>query len=1147
MKHNYMAKHLKRFKRKHLVLLLFVVVTNSYAFNEGLEGNENYKQVENKALTIKKEITVLELFNLISSKTNYDFFYDSNLPELNEKVRVYVENAPVSKILDEAFRNLDIEYSIKANDILIRKKTSSLYQQKITVTGVVYDDTGTPLPGVNIIVQGTSTGVTTDFDGKFSISATANNVLVFSYLGFQDETLTVSSQNRHVTVSLKPDMNVLNEVIISGVASETSRKKMSVSVAKLSSEALEKAPQTSVSSSLQGKIPGVTVNSFSGSPGSSSNVVLRGSTSISGGNSPMLLVDGVIMGGSLADINVDDIESIEVVKGAAAASLYGSKAANGVIVVTSKRGKDLADGKTTVTVRNELGFQKVANLLDLSTSHHYRLDPTWLDTDTYTKYQFVNYPDDYVSGWDPRITGSRVEKDDHYQDMPYRVYNDLQEQMFTNGTYITNYIGVGHKSGKTNLYTSFENNKSEGIVIETGGYQRQSFRLNVDHKVSDKISVSASNNYIRTDNDYMGGGTAAFFEVASTEPDVDLFADNVDGQKYNFYPNQWNTQFANPLYDLWKKESTAEKSRFLGAYDVDYKLNNVISFKASYAFELEHFDNKIMSPKTTISDLLPNYIDPTADPQVLDYDNPIAVTYTGGALSKRNYKALNQTFRATVDFKKTWGELDFNGKLSYLHEDNHFQSTTTSGTSFVLDNFPIFDNIDPENIDATDYVSDIRATNYFAIASFVYKDRYILDGLFRMDGSSLFGENERWQNYFRVSGAYRLTKDIDIPGVQELKLRGAYGTSGLRPGFGDKDETFTIDDGIASKNTLGNKDLKPSRSAELEVGLEASFLNRFRFEATYSNTKVTDQYLLAPLASHTGGFPYQNVNAGELESKTFEALLNTKIIANDKFNWDLTLTFDRTRQKITKLDIPEYRTGPRNTFRIKEGETFGTMYGVDFVRTLEQMQQQLGVGEDINDYSVNRHGVVVLTEDIGTVDEKPFVVLDEDGSEKVGKIGDINPDFNLGLNTTFSYKNFSVYMLWQWKEGGDLYNHTAQYLVRDNRLGIIDQIHTKPENKKTVDYYQALYDADAINGFWVEDASYIKLNEASLYYTLNGKTKGFANNLIQEVKIGVIGRNLWTITDYTGYDPQTGSDGFLFDDFGYPNFRNYSFSVQVKF
>lgn len=1100
--------------------------------------------IQDDVLTINKKLTIQELFDLISDRTPYDFFFNSSLKELNTTIKIAVTNASVKQVLDKALEGLGIEYSIKDSVILVRAKSKQ--NGKRTIKGMVKDDQDVPLFGVNVIIQNTNKGTTSGFDGDFSITIDTGDVLELSYLGFKDEIIATDNRSTF-TITMTPDVNTLNEVIIAGVASGTSRKKLSISVAKLKTEDLNKAPQSSVSSSLQGKIAGVSVTSFSGSPGGSPNIVLRGSTSIVGRNSPMILIDGVIMGGSLADINVDDVESIEVVKGAAASSLYGSQAANGVIVVTSKRGRNLKDGKTSVTIRNETGFQHVANLIDLSTSHHYSLDPTWLETNTYTKYQFVNYPSDYISGWDPRITGNRVEKANHYQDLPYRANNDLQGEMFTNGQYLTNYIGVGHRVNRTNLFVSFENNESEGIVIETGGYKRQSFRFNIDHNITDRLKLSASNNYIRTNNDFLGGGTGAFFDVLMTEPDVDLFQDNANGQKFNFYPNHWNTQFSNPLYDLWKKESTARKTRFLGAYDLDWKINNVVSFKASYAFEQEHFNNNIYSPQSTIKDLQSNYVDPNAIPLVLDPENPIVPIYSGGSLSKRNYEALNETFRATLNFKKAWGDLDFNGKLSYLGEKSHFERTTTLGNSFVLADFPTFDNFDPANIDASDFTSDINATNYFAIASFVYKDRYILDGLFRVDGSSLFGENERWQNYFRASGAYRLSKDFEIPGVQELKLRAAYGTSGLRPGFGDKDETFSLSDGVTSKNTIGNKDLKPSRSAELEVGLEASFLNRFRLEATYSQTKVTDQYLLAPLAAHAGGFRYQNVNAGELESKTFEAMLNAKIVSKENFSWDATLTFDRTRQKITKLDIPEYRTGPRSAFRIKEGETYGTMYGVGFVRSLEHMQSQLADGDNIGNYVVNRDGVVVRNADVGTVNESPFVILDENGAEKIQKIGDINPDFRLGLNTTLTYKRFSVYMLWHWKQGGDLYNKTAQFLVRDNRHAMVDQIHMSPENKKTVDYYQALYDADAINEFWIEDATYLKLNEAAISYTLDKSALGGASKYVSQIKFGIIGRNLLTITNYSGYDPEVGSSGFLFDNFGYPNFRNFSASVELKF
>lgn len=1131
---------LKRFPKGTLctVLMLFFYLMPTNMVKAGIMFQE-------ETLSIDQKISIEDLFTLISNKTAYDFFFNSGLEDLGTVIDLKVENATVNEVLNKALNGLQLEYSIKGNDILIRKKAVGTNAQgKKNVSGKVKDENDNPLPYVSVIIKGTDTGTVTDFDGKFNIDVASSDVLEFSYMGYENQIVLVGDRT-YFDVNLVPQFNLLDEVIVAGVATGTERKKMSVSVAKLNTDDISKVPQASISSSLQAKVAGVRVTSFSGSPGSSPNIVLRGSTNLTGNNGPMILVDGIILQGSLADINVDDIESMEVVKGAAASSLYGSRAANGVIVITSKRGKKIADGKTSITVRSETGFQRVANYLDLSNSHHYMLSPDWLSSETFTKYYFVDYPSDYVSGWDPRIQGNRMEKEDHYQDMPYRVNNDLQEQMFNDGQYSTNYIGIGHRINNTNLYLSYENNQNQGIVIETGGYKRNSVRANIDHAISDDINLSASNNFIRTSNDFLGGGTAAFFEVLMSDPDVDLLSNNVDGQKYNFYPNHWNTQFANPLYDLWKKESKSRKTRFLGSYEIDWKLSDWLSFKGAYAIESQDYRSTDYVPKGTIVDLSPNLIDPN-DPTSLDYGNPIEPQYSDGGLTKYTSNIFNQTVRATINFKKTWGELDFNGKLSYLYEKNHFESISTEGSEFTLPDLPSLNYFTRDNIYADDSNTDIKAENYFAIASFVYKDRYIVDGLYRRDGSSLFGSNERWQNYYRLSGAYRLTKDITLPGIQELKLRAAYGTSGLRPSFSAQYETFNANDGTFTKSTLGNANLKPSRSNELELGIETSFLNRFRLEATYSNTKVTDQYLLSPLPSHAGGFPYQWVNAGELETNTFEAALNSTIFSSDDFSWDINLVFDRTRQKITKLDIPEYRTGPRNAFKIREGETYGSMYGVDFVRSLEQMQTQLPEGDEISEYSINRDGLVVKTTDIGTSEEKPYVILDETGAEKELKIGDINPDFRLGLNTNLRYKGWSLYMLWQWKQGGDLYNGTAQYLVRDNRHAMIDQLHTIPENKKTVDYYQALYDAQALNGFWVEDASFVKLKEAAIYFQIDKKDLGKAGNLFDYVKIGALGRNLLTFTKYSGYDPEAGYDGFLFDNFGYPNFRNYTLSVEFK-
>ncbi len=790
-----------------------------------------------------------------------------------------------------------------------------------------------------------------------------------------------------------------------------------------------------------------------------------------------------------------------------------------MVVITSKRGKKNEQGKLTISLRNRVEIQRLAKYLELSQSHPYMLSPDWLDATTFTKYDGVEYPEDYVSGWNPNIIGNRNEKPDHYMDLPYRVNNDHQKAMFTDGTSYTTHLGLGYKTNKTNTYLSFENNANQGVIIETGGYKRKSIRGNFDYRITDKIRFSTSNNYIETSNNFMGG-SGTFFAVLMMEPDVDLFKNNSDGQKYDYFPNNWNTQFGNPLYKLWKIEENSTKNRFLGNYKLKWDITNWMNVEASYSFESQKYENTELTPDGTYVRMGDD--DSPQQSQRIDY--------------KYNSSILNQNYKATINFSQAWDELVFKGKLSYLYEDEHFDWFNNETT------------VNPENpdesiIEEDTYLEEIRAVNYFAIASFVYKDRYIFDGLFRYDGSSLFGSDERWHPYFRFSGAYRLTKDINIKGIEEFKLRAAFGTAGQRPSFHMQYETLNENsDGSLTKYRLGNKGLKPSLSIEKEVGLDVSFLDRFQLEATYSNTITKDQFIKKYLAAHESGYIYQYTNVGTLQTNTFEAMINGEIIKTDSFKWNLGLTFDKTRSVITKLEIPTYYDGPRGVFKMETGGEYGVFYGTDFVRTLNQMQAQLPTGDNIENYSVNRDGLVVVTEDIGTTNEKPFRLLDENGADKKVAIGNVNPDFRMGINTTISYKKFSFYTLWKWKNGGDIYNATAQYLMRDLRHPMMDQRFTKPEDKKAYDYYQHLYDATNINSFWVEDASYIRLSEASIYYNLSLK-----NNALKNIKIGLIGKNIYTFTKYTGYDPEAGYDGFVFDNYGYPNFSSYALSINFNF
>jgi hypothetical protein len=293
-------------------------------------------------------------------------------------------------------------------------------------------------------------------------------------------------------------------------------------------------------------------------------------------------------------------------------------------------------------------------------------------------------------------------------------------------------------------------------------------------------------------------------------------------------------------------------------------------------------------------------------------------------------------------------------------------------------------------------------------------------------------------------------------------------------------------------------------------------------------------------------------NVGDLESETIEASINASIVRSEDFNWDLGVNFATTSNSITKLNAPEQQVGPSSLFLLREGVEFGSMYGRAFVRDLETMSNQLPTGSDISEYAVNSDGIVVLKNTIGTIYEAPFVKVDEEGVATYEKIGDQNADFRVGINSTFSYKNFDLYMLWDWKQGGDVYNVNRQWLTISNRSDLVDQA-GKPDNeKKTTIYYGNLYDTNLNNEFWVEDGTFLKLREASLSYNLPKSALdkiGFFTN----AKISLIGRNLFTFTNYKGWDPEVNNfsgdtNQYFSVDYGvYPVQTSYTASIQLKF
>jgi len=987
-----------------------------------------------------------------------------------------------------------------------------------TITGTIMDNHGETLPGATIIAKGgTKYHAVTDVNGKFTMQVPVSETkIIVSYVGFPTKEISIVGKSR-IKIVLTAYAKELDAVIVSGVAGKTTKKKLTVTVNHLSTEDIDNVPASSASTVIQGKVPGVTVTQAGGQPGSGAAIQLRGATSMLGNNEPLIIVDGVLVQTSLADFNSDDIESVEIVKGAAASALYGSRAAGGVVVITTKRGKSMKESYEIV-IRNEFGTSKLAKEMELSKSHPYKLAAD-NDDFPYTKYEGVVYDNDGNV-----VSGNRILTDSAYSDQPYSVIHNHQKEFFKSGNYYTNYVGVGTKSKSSNLYFSFENHHNEGIIFGTDGYTRRNFRFNADTKIGKKFKLSTSNLYITSLSDKPGSNNS-FYDLLFLNPDVDLNAVNDDGSPYKVIPDPWSIN-ENPLYPLHYRTRQNTKNTFMTNLKGTYYFTDWLNWDASYSYEKFNKYYNTLTPK--------GYL----------YGGQANI---GGSIYMEQYTSMSQTLQTTLNFNKLFGDWLVKGKLSYMYEDKEYYDFSVTGRDFIVPGIPQLKNTDQTKSSTNSYDGIIRAIDFFGIADVDYKGKYLFSGLIRRDGSSLFGENERWHNYYRLAGAYRITEDFEIPGVQELKVRAAYGTSGLRPGYSWQYETYYFSNGQIYSDQLGNKDLAPSEARELEFALDAQFLKRFYFTASYSITKTIGAFAKVPLASYLG-YPYQWRNVGDMQANVWELSLAVNAIKTKDSKLNFRLNFDQVKQKMVSLSIPDYYTGPHSAYYISPGESFGIIYGYDWVRSLDQMAQQLPAGASIDDYAVNSDGYVIKKGTEGSTTEKAILVdKDNDGTPDKVAIGDGNADFHLNLSTTYSFKGFTFYMLLDWKQGGDVYNYTHQYIFRDGRAIEFDQA-GKPENEKKSNGYYSNFYQQSINSYFVEDGTYLKLRELSLFYTWKPKKK---TNLIKAIKFGVIGRNLLTFTKYSGYDPEVASGGdlttFAFDDFGYPNFRTMSASLEFRF
>ena len=1091
------------------------------------------------------------------------------------------------------------------------------------ITGTVTDaETFAPIAGAQVFVAGTVVGTLTGAQGTYRLEGvpTGQQTVTIRLIGYKELSQTVSvTAGQVATADFSPEQTALRlqDIVVTGVVGATPQIKLPFTVERLNAQDIP-IPAADVSSLLAGKAAGVSVISGSGQPGTQAEITLRGPTSIDTQGrslSPLIVIDGVIQSNSatLSDVGSLDIDHIEIVKGAAAASLYGSRAQNGVIEITTKRGTNLQTNSLDLLFRGEYGFGQLMGDVGLVTQHPYTMNSSmtkFIDSDGLeVDFGELNAPGfgsavflNQLAPGEPGTPSSAFAN----QPFPDPLF-DHMDTFFDPGETLDVYGAVTGRFGESSFRVSFDHFKESGVVhcqacidnldalnadrvgeglqaFNVGipsdeGYNRQNARLNVDTRFGD-LDIAASGFYSRSEQDDKAISNGAFSRLTFMSPTLDLSAvDPADG--YPFLEADPQSFEPNPLYLLAVSTDIDKRVRTMGSVDLNYSPSGLqwLTLEANASYDRTHWADFQLKPKNE-----------------RETGGGGTGGFTGGSLEQRSFvdEALNAsvTLGASETFME--GDLTARGKVRYLIEDQQFNSTGVFASQFSVQDVPNFSAITGETTGENE-VREIKAQGVFGIASLDYKGKYIVDGLVRRDGSSLFGPDERWQTYYRGSVAWRISQEDfwGIDAIDEFKLRFSLGTAGGRPNFFAQYETFGVEAGAIFPINLGNAALKPEYTTEREAGMNFVFFDNFGLDLTYAWQNTDDQLLRVPQPAFVG-FSSKWENAGEIAAETWEVSMRYAAIDNQDVGLQFRLNWDKTRQEIVRLDVPDFTQG--GVFFVSEGRPLGEMWGEIFASNCSELAP---IGVSASDcaanFQVNDDGLLVATGGANFTEGfsqglwgTEVTVQGDDGDFKndwgmpikvtdyspacVSKnptdfqtacelteflpFGNTTPDWNASFATNFRYKGLSVNALLETSVGQSIYNGTAQWALRELRGEDVDQAGKAEEFHKPVGYASELYSVNADNNWFREDGDWLKMRELAFGYTLpQSATAGFLGGTFDRITFNVIGRNLMTITSYRGYDPEVGrSSGSLqnqqlnrVDSFGYPNFRTFTFAAELVF
>jgi TonB-linked SusC/RagA family outer membrane protein len=999
---------------------------------------------------------------------------------------------------------------------LITLLSSHIILAQGTITGTVTDDGGVPLPGVNVMIKGTDSGGLTNFDGEYSIEVTSPDaILVFSYLGMESKEVLSDGQPK-IDVILKDDVSRLDEVVVIGYQ-EIKKRDITGSVSSIDEDVIKESKSPNLFDAIQGRLAGVNITSQSGEIGGAVNFNIRGSNSVFSAGSPLFIIDGVQIdvdegevasGGvgaaspmnPLATINPLDIESMEVLKDASATAIYGSRGANGVIIITTKGGKE---GQLKFEYTGSIGFDQAANRIDMISPEEYLI---------------------YREARDPGNLFTNL-NDGTPRDFSDITSRNWQDEVLRTAVTQNHYVSASGGSKNTNFSAGLGLLNQEGVVIENE-YKKYNFRIKATHQQTEKLKFGFTLNSSFTEqngvaNAGQGGdefnGVVQFIVIANPWELLDLQQEQEVSQ-----------EFLSPLSLIYEGEKKMSLNRTFGAFFGEYDITDKLKFRSQIGANFS--GSKLQEFHSS--------------------DSRFGWRWNGRAVIR---EAQSQSYNFT-------NTLRYNNTFNRKHYVNVLigQEVASYNREAFFNDIIDFDN---QSVGYNDisigqvfkgYGSERVFSNrmsFFSRFNYTLKGKYLFTANFRADGSDRLGANNRWGYFPGGAFAWRAHREKflrKVEQIKELKFRVSYGQTGNEriPPFSYaarlNNAFYADNDGLdfgLAPGSLENQDLKWETTTQFNIGVDVSlFDDKVNFTFDYYNKLTDDMLIDTPIPGQTG-FNSQWQNLGSLQNRGVEFTISTLNVSTPNFQWSTDFNISRNVNEIKDLGSLEFiptlvpNGWITNPGRVVVGQPIGAMYGYVFDGIYQEGNAEGEQPGTMRYRDLNGDGAI-----------------DDENDRTI--IGDSNPEHVGGINNNFTYKNFNLSIFWQWSYGNDVFNAAT---LRTNGF--------QPFMNITRDYYDNAWTPEnasnvapsfgniepVSSSYFVEDASFLRLKTINLSYDL--PSRFFTNKQVSGIRFFLSANNLLTFTDYTGFDPEVSSRNPLirgFERFSYPRSRTIIIGFNLK-